>query len=114
MCDKLFSIPREDRTRANSLQLHKGSLSNYLGCVTQKQLPKRAWEIRPLRRAEQNVSANGSVKVFPAHWLSDTSLCLVGYQAPPDSTSWPGSSSSHFHSMILGSVTQSQMRELDS
>lgn len=45
MCDKLSSISIEGRAKANSLGLHKGSLSNYLGCVTQKQLPKRSWEI---------------------------------------------------------------------
>lgn len=35
------SILTEDRAKVNSLKLHKGGLSNYMGCVTQKQLPKR-------------------------------------------------------------------------
>lgn len=73
--NSFLSIPIEDRAKANSLKLHKGSLSNYPGCVTQKQLPKRAWEIRSLRIAEQRVSSSGFVKVFPASRLSGTSLC---------------------------------------
>lgn len=73
--NSFLSIPIEDRAKGNSLELHKGSLSNYPGCVTQKQLPKRAGEIRSSRIAEQRVLASGSVKLFPASGLSGTSLC---------------------------------------
>lgn len=73
--NSFLSIPIEDRAKVNSLELHKGSLSNYPGRVTQKRLPKRAWEIRSLRIAEQRVSASDSAKLFPAPRLSGTSLC---------------------------------------
>lgn len=115
------SIPIEDRAKAKSLTLRKRSLSNYLGCVTQEQLPKRTWEISSLRTAEQRVSAGGCVRSSQPSgsqarlWAR---LAVRRRRPPPrlapGSVSWPGSSSLPFHSVLLGNVIQSQMGELDS
>lgn len=72
--NSFLSISIEDRAKANSLKLHKGCLSNYPGCVTQKLLPKRAWEIRSLRIAEQRVSSSSFMKAFPSSERSGISL----------------------------------------